>query len=523
MARRVVVVGSGGAGLTAALAARHAGAEVVVLSKTKAGIANCTAYAGGYFSLASGAVTPREHFERVMRTGCFVSDSRLVDILSEEGEGALGALARWGATVSLQDGRASVRPSAPSAIMGGAGLTGELVRAGRAAGVAFLDDVVATRVRTGERGVEGVEFVHWRTGRAAAMACSSLVLASGGGGRIYERTDNPARMTGDGYALALEAGLDLMDMEYVQFYPLGWDHPGFPVWMVGLGIIDSVPLTDEEGREFLLEAIRSWGYRDGREANLYARDRTSRLLAQHLRAGGRVLLHLEKMGEEDLIKADVRAAVSMDLPPERRGSPVAMSPLEHYFCGGVAIDGNGRTALPGLYACGEVTGGVDGAGRMGGNALTGIVTFGLRAGRTAAEEARETWGAAATESALPGDVAGGGADPDEARAALQAIVQRGLGPCRDERELRRTVADLEAWHRSRTSMDARSPLKLLHALELKGLFRTAGAVAASALLRRESRGVHFRDDYPGERAEWRRVIRVTLRDGEVAARAAEVR
>mgnify|MGYP000915234101 CR=1 FL=1 len=523
MVRRVVVVGSGGAGLTAALAARQAGAEVVVLSKTKVGIANCTAYAGGYFSLASGAVPPREHFDRVMKTGRFVNDPRLVEILSEEGEGALETLAQWGVTISLQDGRASVRRSAPSAVMGGAGLTEELARAGRDAGVVFFDDVVATRIRTGERGVEGVEFVHWRTGKAAALECSSLILASGGGGRIYERTDNPARMTGDGYALALEAGLDLIDMEYVQFYPLGWDHPGFPLWMVGLGVIDSIPLTDEGGREFLLEAVRSWGYRDGGEANLFARDKTSRLLAQHLRAGGKALLHLEKMGDEDLIKPDVRAAISMDLPPERRGVPVAMSPLEHYFCGGVPIDGEGRTSLPGLYACGEVTGGVDGASRMGGNALTNIVTFGLRAGRTAAAEARETPGTGATERALPREFAEGEADPAEARGALQAIVQRGLGPCRNGEELKGTAADLEAWRRSRTSTDAGSPLKLLHALELKGLFRTAEAVAASALLRCESRGAHFRDDYPEERAEWRRVIRVSLKDGGAVARAGEAR
>jgi succinate dehydrogenase/fumarate reductase flavoprotein subunit len=134
---------------------------------------------------------------------------------------------------------------------------------------------VAVSIRTREGAVSGVEAIEWRTGKTHALPASSVVLATGGGGRIYERTDNPARMTGDGYALALDLGLSLRDMEFVQFYPLGLDEPDLPVWMVGLPIVDLVRLTDGKGREFMKEAFASWGQermggelpgRDGRPA-----------------------------------------------------------------------------------------------------------------------------------------------------------------------------------------------------------------------------------------------------------------
>jgi succinate dehydrogenase/fumarate reductase flavoprotein subunit len=520
MKKKIIIVGSGGAGLTAAVAAAKQGADVLLLSKTACGDANCTAYSGGMFSLSSGTVTPDDHFRRILETGRGVNDEKLVRVLAEESEKTLRTLAEWGITLKINSsGQASVRKSAPSEIMGGAGLTRELSAIARAEGVSILENCAATKILAGERGVEGVEWVNWKTGKQYRAPASAVILATGGGGRIYSRTDNPARMTGDGYALALEAGLDLADMEYVQFYPLGWKDPAFPLWMVGLTILDYIPVTDDSGREFLREAILSWGLSSGKEANYFARDKCAIFLSRHELQGGKTLLHLENLGEEMLTIPDVRVSLMVDLPPERRTGPVELSPIQHYFTGGIPIDTGGRTGLPGLYACGEVTGGVDGASRMGGNALTNIVTFGLRAGRFAAEETGETFVGDVSEirSDVPVHPEGGKIRPREPRERLRTMVQEGLGPCRSGTGLRRFLEALEEWKASFPSLKAEGPMDLLHALEMKGLTCTAEAVARAALLREESRGVHFREDFPEEREELKSRILVSSVHGKLAA------
>lgn len=519
MKKRIIVVGAGGAGLTAAVEAAKRGAEVLLLSKTACGDSNCTAYSGGLFSLSSGTVTPEDHFRRIVETGRGVNDRKLVRMLADESEKTLRTLAEWGVTLKINaSGHATVRKSAPSEIMGGGGLTRELAALAKAEGVSILENCVATKILAGERGVEGLEWVNWKTGKKYGAPASAVILAAGGGGRIYSRTDNPARMTGDGYALALEAGLDLVDMEYVQFYPLGWKDPAYPLWMVGLTILDYIPVTNENGREFLREAILSWGLSSGKEANYFARDRSAIFLSRHERQGGKTLLHLESLGEEMLTIPDVRVSLMVDLPPERRTRPVELSPIQHYFTGGVPIDTEGRTALPGLYACGEVTGGVDGASRMGGNALTNIVTFGLRAGRFSAEEVTEGTNGDVSElrADLPLPAPEGEIRPREARELLQAIVQEGLGPCRSGDGLRRCLEALEEWKASCPSLKADDSTDLLHALEMKGLSWTAEAVARAALLREESRGVHYRDDFPEEREEWTSRILVSSKNGKLS-------
>lgn len=520
--RNIIVIGAGGAGLTAALAAREKGAEVLLLSKTGAGDANCTALSGGGFSLAAGKVTPDDHFRRVRETGRFVNDEELVRILADRGEESLLRLKSLGITITINSaGYASVRESAPTEMAGGAGFTRELAEKALEAGVTVLGNSVATRLLLEDGGVGGVEWVDWKTGKGYRKKASSVVLASGGGGRIYPRTDNPARMTGDGYFLALKAGLDLVDMEYVQFYPLGWDQKGYPLWMVGLDVIDFIPLTDEHGKEYVLDALRSWGIENGRKGNFFGRDKTAILVAQHKQQGGKTLLHLENLREEDLHDPYIMMSLMIDLPPEKRAAPVELSPIQHYFSGGIPIDGEGRTALPGLFACGEVTGGVDGASRMGGNALTNIVTFGFRAGSAAAEEPFSGRGGSEVLSfdpVFPNFSPERGEVPEEVRRALGEAVEKGLGPCRSGEGIARCLEKITGMEERRRTLKVSTSMDLLHALEMEGLFATAKSVASAALLREESRGVQFREDFPGERPEWKRQILCGKKGGIIAAR-----
>lgn len=521
MKKRVLVVGSGGAGLTAAISARKAGAEVVLLSKTRCAEAGCTAYSGGLFSLSSGTVSPEDHYRRIMETGRYVNNPSLVRTLADHSEATLRTLSEWGVSLKITiSGHATARKTAPSRIMGGGGMTRELASIAKHEEVSILENHIASRLLIGEHGVEGVEAVDWKKRKTFTFGASSVILATGGGGAIYERTDNPLRMTGDGYALALEAGLELIDMEYVQFYPMGWEQRGYPVWMVGLGLLDYIPVTDENGKEFLKEAFPLWGVATGKEANLFARDRAALLLAGHAAKGGKTLLHLEKLREEDLSLPDVQASLLFDLPPEKRSAPVRVSPVQHYFTGGVPMDSEGRTSLPGLFVCGEVSGGVDGASRMGGNALTNILVFGLRAGKASAEEPPTPSRVADAEIRMPERLLQSdreGVTPAEVRRELRGIVQEGLAPWRNEEGIERCLSKIEMLNVPRRALRIASSLDLLHAIELHGLHRTAEAVGRAALARKESRGVHFREDYPNERDEWKRRIRVLLEGGTVTA------
>lgn len=518
MSKRIIVIGSGGAGLVAAIAARRPGNEVVVLSKTPMGTGTCTAYAAGIFTLGCGKVAPEMHASKTLEVGQHMNDLKLVQTFTENAEKSLKEIQSWGVNIRFfESGKASTRASAPNPFMAGYGMVEELYRIAGDLGVKFLENTVATTLKTENGKVTGVECINWKTGKVCGFGASAVILATGGAGQIYERTDNPGRITGDGYSLALRAGATLRDMEFVQFYPLGWDEPGFTSWMIGLEMIDMVPLVNEKGEEFLLDAIHSWGLKDGLEANYYARDKTSIYLARHLRKGGEAKLHLEQLPPEAWEKVPLLEMLNFypgDIKPWEYG-PVGVSPIEHYFPGGIRIDQGCFSGIESLYACGEVTGGVDGASRVGGNALTNIITFGLIAGKSAAENAEED--ASDFEPLDSKDLVSswseGKISPTELKKAIKNTVQEGLGPVRTASSIEKTLVALREIDSRYSEIHVADHLNLLYALEIRGLLDSAMSVAIAALAREESRGVHFRDDYPAQREEWKRTISLSLQDG----------
>ena len=514
----VIIVGAGGAGLVAAVSAAREGAKVALLHKTQPGYGTCTAYAGGGFSLAYGQVSPEQHFVKTLETGRGINRQDLLAVLCDEGARALTELKDWGVSIRLSErGHASVSSSARTPIMGGGGFTAELAAIAAKRGVDVFENTVARRLEVHRGELRGVHTFNWRSGTTSYLSCRAAILAGGGGGAIYRYTDNPARITGDAYVLALEAGLTLTDMEFVQFYPLGWNEPGFPCWMIGLPIIDHVRLTDEEGRPFLHDALREWGLKNGIEANLYARDRSARLMGQQLQKG-KALLHLQEVPDEFWSRSpfkEMRRFYPKGTDPRTFG-PVALGPVEHYFTGGVVIDEHCRTGIDGLYACGEVTGGVDGASRIGGNALTNIVVFGMRAGRHAAALGRSA--PATSVEPLSAPAPGTGLSVVEARTALRQAVQDGLGPVREKAGMERAIAEIENLRQQLPLLSASTPYEVLLLSEMPGMLLTALAVARSALLREESRGVHYRSDFPDEVPAWQKSTFVNLRDGDIQAR-----
>ncbi len=480
--------------MVAAIAARKAGAEVLLMSKTTCrGSATCTAYSAGIFSLACCGLSPEVHYAKTMETGCCLNDGALVKILTEEAEKTLRILADWGVHIKMTKGTASVRETAPNPIMGGAGFLEELARIAGKEGVKTMDWTIATSLQLEKGHVTGVNVQNWRTGKSESIPAGAVVLATGGGGRIYSHTDNPDRITGDGYALALKAGATFRDMEFVQFYPLGWDEPGFPQWMADLGLVDHMRITDSTGEEFLKKALHEWGYKSGREGNYYARDRSARLVAEKARGGG-VFAHFEDLGEEKWQDPDFVYSLILDtkyFKDVRR--PLRMAPVEHYFCGGVVIDGSGRTNVDGLYACGEVSGGVDGANRVGGNALANIVVFGYRAGLAAAGESRDVQDEKVLIKAREFQpVADNGQRPGILRTELQKKAWAAIGPIRRGREMEEFLQYLADFRNRKIRIE--TPADRLLALEMEGLATTAEVVAKAALKRKESIGTHFRED-----------------------------
>lgn len=492
MTKRIIVIGTGGAGLVAAIAARKSGADVVLLSKTSRGLGTCTAYSGGVFTLACGGVSPGEHYEKTLKTGHGINDTILAKVLSEEAEKALLTLVDWGVRIRLKRGMATVRATAPNEIMGGAGFTAELVSIAEKAGVRFVDWTLATSLVIRRDRVAGLNVQDWRTGRTEFLGAGSVILATGGGGQIYSHTDNPARITGDGYALAINAGASLCDMEFVQFYPVGWAEPGFPKWIADVALVDYLRITDSGGDEFLKKALFEWGFKNGREANLYARDRCALLVAEKDGSGG-VYAHLEDLAEDQWNDPYLQYCLTLDARFFKGlKRPLRVAPLEHYFCGGTVIDSYGRTSVKGLYACGEVTGGVDGANRIGGNALSNIVTFGLRAGMAAGEECEPASGTDQDPGSFNGflAVSGSAEKPETLRRELQEKAWTAIGPIRETGKMQGFLSYLDDFKGRKVRME--TPMDRLYALEMEGLYMTAKAVAEAALERKKSVGTHFR-------------------------------
>ncbi len=534
----VIVIGAGGAGLIAAVNARLGGARVLVLAKSRAGYACCTAYARGGFTLGIEGYAPERHRVVTWETGRQLSLPALLETLTQDAPEAVPRLRDFGVRMELGRGRASVAPYAERPLLAGAALTLPLVRYAREIGVLFRERVLATRLLVGEDGCAGVEVVDFRRGAVEELRAGAVVVATGGAGAIYGRTDNPRTTTGDGYRLLAAAGAPLLDMEFVQFYPLGFADPGVPPYFLELGVTDEIGLSNGRGERFWPGLLSAWGVRSGREANLFARDRAAVAIAREVRATGEVRVHFEELPAprwEDREYARLRRFLPNGPAPAR------VAPTQHYFTGGVPISADGETPLPGVYACGEVAGGIDGASRVGGNAFSSLAVFGRRAGRAAARwarsESRGAWtahswlrngwtrgeGAStlltdATAGSAKAKMArwaeGGRLDPDEARRQVNAIADAALGPLRDEAGLRQADRQLGELQAELAGLSVSGTAQWQAALEAENLLFVARVVTSAALARAESRGVHFREDHPTEDEAWRRHIALRRGHGD---------
>lgn len=492
----VLVIGSGGAGLRAAIAAREKGADVCVISKAPAGKGTCTIMSAGVF-----AGTPEEgprdpHIEKTLLAGRGINQMDLVEVLAEEAPLRLKELVKWGMKGRFLEGYLFAK-AIPS--WGGQEIIRCLLEKAGEMGVGFKGGLSVSLLSFDEGSAAGMAYSTVRK-KWMQLNAGAIVLATGGAGGLYLQHDNPQSMMGEAYALALDAGAVLQDMEFVQFYPLGLSEPGFPRYLIPPRLGDYGRLYNHREEEIL----DKYGIEERPAAEL-ARDRLSQVLFKEvLEERNDIWLDLTQVSEE-LWCSDPFSASSWEPLGQRYGArrrPVRVMPMAHHVMGGVRIDPEGSTGVPGFYAAGEVTGGLHGANRLGGNALTETLVFGARAGARAAEWAKDhPVDPSAEVETVPGvsdEISGtGDADPSEFKKRLRQVMWEAGGIIRNRERLSSALTEVAELEKKagmlRVSDD---PSEISASLELHSGIRTARMVLQSALKREESRGAHFRDDFP---------------------------
>ena len=564
----VVVIGAGGAGLRAAIEAQQQGARTAVVCKSLLGKAH-TVMAEGGIAAAMGNAYPEDswqvHFRDTMRGGKMLNHWRMAQLHAQEAPDRVRELEDWGALFDrTPEGLISQRDFgghryARLAHVGdrtGLELIRTLQQRTVALGIDVYMECTVTRLLTGPDGGIAGAFGYWReSGRFVTWQAPSVVLATGGIGKSYRVTSNSWEYTGDGHSLALQAGATLVNMEFVQFHPTGMV---WPPSVRGILVTESVRgdggvLKNSAGNRFMFDYIPDYFRKETAETEeeadrwytdkknnrrppeLLPRDEVARAINSEVKAGrgsphGGVLLDIASRRDAEYVRKRLpsmyhqfRELAEVDITQEA----MEVGPTCHYVMGGVEVDPESAAALvPGLYAAGEVAGGMHGSNRLGGNSLSDLLVFGRRAGAAAAERAARTTVAALDEAAVTGAAAAalapferdGGENPYTIQHDLQETMNDLVGIIRTRTEVEQAlvrIEELKVRAKALTVEGHRQYNPGWHlALDLPHMLRVSECIARAALEREESRGGHTRDDFPGPDPEWARLNVICTQDGE---------
>ena len=564
----VVVIGAGGAGLRAAIEAHEQGARTAVVCKSLLGKAH-TVMAEGGIAAAMGNVYPEDgwkvHFRDTMRGGKMLNHWRMAQLHAQEAPDRVRELEDWGALFDrTPDGLINQRDFgghryARLAHVGdrtGLELIRTLQQRTVALGIDVYMECTVSRLLTGEDGSIIGAFGYRRdSGEFLTWQAPSVVLATGGIGKTYTVTSNSWEYTGDGHSLALQAGATLVNMEFVQFHPTGMV---WPPSVRGLLVTESVRgdggvLKNSEGTRFMFDYIPEFfraetadsieeadrWYTDKknnrRPPELLPRDEVARAINSEVKAGrgsphGGVFLDIASRRDADYIKKRLPSMyhqfmelAEVDITTEA----MEVGPTCHYVMGGVEVDPETAAAIvPGLFAAGEVAGGMHGSNRLGGNSLSDLLVFGRRAGGAAAEHAAGASPTApspaalleAENAALKPFSTSGGENPYTVWHELQQSMNELVGIIRNAAEVTqalKVIEELKQRTKNLTVEGGRRYNPGWHlALDLPNMLRVSECIAKAALTRQESRGGHTRDDFPGPTAEWGALNVICAADGD---------
>lgn len=517
IAADLLIVGSGIAGLSAALEASKRGKKVLLVSKSPLGKANNTYLAGGFFSVAHGDFNENIHFKKTIQSGRGLNQRALVTKFVSEAPRVIEDLHKLGMEGKFQIGGFRVRESP---LFGGPGINSVLLRACRGAGVKFLEGVIIADLLVHDQTCHGAIGFHKRNGTVYGFKSRAVLLATGGAGAIYAQHDNAPGMTGDGYALGMQAGLELIDMEFVQFYPLVHMRSGKARMIVPVRFADAGKIINRQGQDLK----EKYGLFE-KPVALVARDRLSQALFKELLQGndvdGAMLLDLTKADEKNIAdEEDLREKYIKIF--SYHSKPIRIAPACHFTMGGIVIDESCRTSIRNLFAAGEVVGGIHGANRMGGNALSEALVYGISAARAAVEtldsgQSPEEFELLARRKAEEIFISRWSTGVHSNAAALMELLRQSLwrdvGIVRSENSLKKALLVIDHIVRELGNERAGTPIELSRILECRNAALTGRSIALAAITREESRGSHYREDFAVENEAWLKNIYVGLVEG----------
>lgn len=500
----IVIIGSGAAGLRAAIAARKSGLTICVISKGSPGMGSSTIMSAGAFSGDVGGRTTSEYRDLTLRSGKGINNPDLVGALLRDASARLTEFMEWGVKAKMGEGLLVIDgPAWPP----GKEIIRCLLEKARSVDVNFMSGLTAANILSKD-GTAGI--LAWSSVRKAwvALTARAVVLATGGGSALFLRHDNPRMMMGDGYALAFEAGATLQDMEFVQFYPLILAEPGLPLLLIPPTLLELGSLINSRGQEIR----EKYGILE-KPAAIRARDTLSRALFLEIqREGQEVHLDLTNVDRATLLEEPFLVSTWGKLGGDAKGltRPLSVAPAAHHVMGGVCVDSHGNSSIPGFFAAGEATGGVHGANRMGGNALTDTIVFGARAGEAAAE-----WAIAQAGRKIPSmdrelqtrlpdfslkTETKSDTTPHDLKIRLQHVMWEDGGIIRNKEGIERALVEVQKiGTESERLIPAGGRRSVQDIIELRLGVRTALLILEGALRREESRGAHFREDFPRQR------------------------
>lgn len=521
----VLVIGGGGAGLRAAIEAQKKNVEVVAVGKEIIGKSHTVMAEGGY-NAALGNVDPKDnwetHFSDTIKGGAWLNDQELVEVLVKEAPERFYELEEFGGIfdrtssgklAQKKSGGASYPRTCFVSDYSGHEIIAALVDEVRRRGITFMEEVFVSKLLTSGNRVAGAVAFNMKSGNFIVFRSKAIILATGGAGRMYEITTNPASATGDGKILAIDAGAELKDMEMFQFHPTGMVWPPSCKGVLVTEVVRSAGgiLMNRQGERFM--------ERYHKMLELAPRDVVSRSIWREISEGrgtphngvNLTITHVPPETVKENLKTMYKQFLlaGVDITKE----PMEVAPSAHHYMGGVKINQKAETSVKGLFAAGEEVGGVQGANRLGGNALPDTQVFGRLAGEQAANFARHEPSVpsfsvaqiAQEQERIMGLLAekSGGISPIEVRRHLNRIMEENAGIVRTGERLSKALIEIENIIKKmlpKTQLTEHSTLQyhreLVDALENINLVRNAELLVRSALIRTESRGAHYRLDYP---------------------------
>ena len=543
----VLVIGSGAAGMYAAIEAARRGAQVLLVDRSLIGRGGATVMAQMTVAVALGEETPddpRHHYADTIAAGRGLCDETLAALLCEDAPDCIRELDAWGVGWARKNGHITATQAPghdrPRCVYVDFINTGPAVsktlrtHLARNPAIRKAGDLCIVDLAAGGGEVTGAVAYHLGSGAPVVIAAKATILATGGLTRLYLRNSASANMGGDGYALALRAGASLLDMEFVQFFPIGHLAPR----LVGMDPIMWDPFRYKLGGRLLNGSKEEFTSKYGSDEDgkyVLTRDLATYAITKEVEAGrgsphGGAYLSFEHCSAAALRAAfgpviDRLAENGIDLTK----TAVEVAPIAHYHMGGVKADARMMSDRPGLYVAGEVVGGANGANRLSGNAITEALVFGRRAGRSAATHAAQRQKLRPQDCRAALDLLGAPASGRDASdtaantaamiARLQAIMADDVGPFRTGAKLRRALSAIAALKEELGERPAGSAaafdLQRLDWFDLRNMIAVAQAVAQSALNRSESRGAHQREDFPAMLPQWQVHQGVDWRDGAV--------